>query len=524
MKRLAFVMIAVLALTLMACGGGSNITPPPPSGQFSNSSLEGQYAFSMSGVDLTGAYIARVGTFTADGNGNITAGLEDVLSLGSGQPASVVAFTSGNYQIQSNGRGLALLQAASGGSLQLNMVMQTNSTGFLIETDLNATSSGTFHQQTGADFTTAALTNPYVFNLAGVSIAGTNVAPITMVGKIIASGNGSITGGLMDTSDGNVVTPSGATVVAPGTYALDTNGNGTNFGRGMMTFNGRTYAFYIVDTTRFELLEEDTLGGTSGDAVEQLGTIPTQNSQFNGSFVYLIGGASVLGTQGPVARVARFTADGSGGLGSISLDDNNDGGYTHISQGSNISAATYAIDTANAGSGRGTYTFKDSGSGTFADVFYMISATEAVVQETTKGIIGNGPLYAQTAGPFTLGGAAGMFVTNWSGAQLGSSTAVPFEEDFVGQFTLTSATSSNISGVTDYVELGLSSKTLFTNVGLGGTLTINNDGTANNLYKFAIGGSPSVTVNFQAYFANPGTVLMVCSDGTRTTAGVVRPQ
>ena len=47
---------AVLALAcyLAACGGsGSAITPPPPAGNFSNASLNGQYAFSMSGADLT---------------------------------------------------------------------------------------------------------------------------------------------------------------------------------------------------------------------------------------------------------------------------------------------------------------------------------------------------------------------------------------------------------------------------------------------------------------------------------------
>ena len=159
--------------------------------------------------------------------------------------------------------------------------------------------------------------------------------------------------------------------------------------------------------------------------------------------------------------MARFTTDGNGGLGSISFDDNNDGGYTHISQGSNISAASYAIDTSNSGSGRGTYTFKASGEGTFSDVFYMISPGQAMVQETSKGIIGNGPMYAQAAGPFTVSGSAGNYVTIWDGVQLGSSTAVPYEEDFVGQYALSNTpASSNLAGVIDYVELGLSSKTL----------------------------------------------------------------
>jgi hypothetical protein len=149
----------------------------------------------------------------------------------------------------------------------------------------------------------------------------------------------------------------------------------------------------------------------------------------------------------------------------------------------------------------------------------MISSTQADVQQTSLDIIGDGPFYAQASGPFTVAGTAGPYVFNWSGVQLGSSTAVPFEEDFTGQYTLANATTNNIAGVIDYVELGLSSNNLFTNVGLGGTLTVNGDGTANNLYKFTLGGSPSSTINFQAYFVNANTVLLMCSDSARTTAG-----
>lgn len=516
--------LAVSVVAVIAAGcGGSSVQPPPPSGAFSDASLHGQYAFSMSGVNLNGAFIARVGSFTADGAGNITAGLEDVLNLGSGQAASLVTFTGGSYQVQSNGNGTITLNAASG-TLTLSMAMQSISNGFLVETDLTASSSGSFNLQTSADFSPAALGNPYVFRTLGVSFATQNAAPLGLVGKIAADGNGQITSGVMDTSDGNQTAPSGATAIAPGTYALDTNGNGTNFGRGTMVFNGRTFAFYIVDTTHFKMLEEDALGGSAGDALQQVGTIPTQNAQFTGSFVYLIGGATVLGTEGAVARAARFTADGNGGLGAISLDDNIGGWYRHVSQGSNISAATYTIDTANSGSGRGTFTFTDSSGGTYSDVFYLISPAQAAVQETSKGVIGNGPMYAQTGEPFTVAGSAGNFVSNWNGVQLGSSTAVPYEEDFVNQYTLTNANSGNVNGVTDYVQLGISTQTLFTNVNLGGTLTINNDGTANNQYKFALSGSPSVTVNFQAYFANPGTVLLVCSDSARTTAGIINEQ
>ena len=47
------------AMILSGCGG-SGKTPLPPTGGFSVASLKGQYGFSMSGLDLSGAYLARV--------------------------------------------------------------------------------------------------------------------------------------------------------------------------------------------------------------------------------------------------------------------------------------------------------------------------------------------------------------------------------------------------------------------------------------------------------------------------------
>jgi len=517
------VCIIVAAVVCLASCGGGKTSPPPPSGPFSNASLKGQYAFLMSGLDLNGGYVARVGSFTADGSGGVTGGLQDFLSLSSGQATVPAPFTGGSYQIDDAGRGQIVLNAA-GGNLQLNLILQSTNTGSLVETDLNNAMSGSFDLQTSSDFAAAALGHSYAFGLYGVSFVSQKAAPIALVGQIIGDGNGAITGGVMDTHDGNLSASSGATAVKPGTYALDTNGNGPNFGRGTMTFNGRSYAFYIVDATHFDMVEEDTLGGSAGPALQQAATIPTQNSALSGGFVYLTAGASSLGAQALVTRVARFTADGNGGVGAISLDDNNDGGYTHVSQGGNISAATYAIDTANSGSGRVAFTFKSSGVGTFADVFYLISPTQGVALETTNGIIGTGPIYAQTAGPFTLAGSAGNYVVSWSGIQLGSTTIVPFTEDGIAQYTLANSNSSNIAGFADYAELGLSSKTIFSNVGLAGTLTFNSDSTTNNHYKFALTGSPSVTLNFQAYFVNPGKVLMICSDGVRTMAGAINQQ
>jgi len=524
-KRFLPLALIALASFLSACGGSgsSGIVVPPQTGTFGPSSLKGQYAFSMSGSDFGGAFIARVGSFNADGNGNITGGLEDFLDLGTGT-TSEVSFTGGSYTMQGNGRGTVTLLASGGGELLLSLTLTSTSGGLLIQTDLTGTSSGNMNLQAPADFAATAISGKYVFDFSGISVGTTGAAPISIIGQIIADGNGNITGGTVDENDGLAPAPSGPITLTPGTYLLDSTGAGTNFGRGTMSFDGRSFVYYIVDHTHIKVMEEDTLAGSLGDAVAQNANIPTQNSAFTGSFAYLVGGGIVTGNGGPIASVARFTSDANGGIGNLSYDENAVGSTHHISQGTNLSATTYSIDTTNAGTGRGTFTFTDTSGGTFTYVFYMISATKGVIQDTSSGIIGDGSLQAQTASPFTLTSVAGSYAFNWSGQQLGSSTFIPFEEDFVGQYALTTPASNNIAGAMDYVELGSTNKQLFSDVGIGGTLTISGDGTANNAYRVTTGNSPSTTFNFQAYIVNPSTVFLLSTDNSRTTAGIATQQ
>ena len=526
MKRIFATVTIAMAGFLAACGGsGANITPPPPTGNFSNASLSGQYAFSMSGVDLnSGAYIARIGSLAADGQGHITSGLEDVLDLGSGSPASLVTFSNGTYQIQSNGRGLIVLNVTGGGTLQLSASLQSSSQGYLVQTDGLASTSGGLELQTPLQFSANAINGKYVFDFAGLSFAGTTPSPISLVGEFGADGNGNVTGGTADVNDGSFA-PTGATALTASSYQLDTNGNGTNFGRGTMTLDGRTFAFYIVDATRVELLEEDSFGGTSGPAILQTGVIPTQNSGFNGGFAFLTGGSLTTGNFGPDARVGRFTADGAGGIGTISFHENNDGNNAQLTPSSGISNTSYAIDTTHPGSGRGTFTFHNSSIGTVTYVFYLYSPTRAVIQDVSAGIVADGTMVSQSAASFTTASVAGNYSFSWNGVELVAPST--FAENYVGQYAQTSAATSNIAGVVDYAQLGLNTintNGVTLNAGISGTLTIAGDGTQNNTYKIAIGGPTPFTVNFVAYFADNGTALMVCSDGNRTTAGVATPQ
>jgi hypothetical protein len=523
-KRLLLIATLALSAVLAACsgGGGSTIPPPPPTGGFSDSSLKGQYAFSVSGVTANcsggqacGAYAAQTGSFVADGAGNIKSAMEDLVDLAVSPTSEEVTFASGSYSVQADGRGTLTLQDSAGNKVTFAMYLQSSSQGFLVETDGLFAASGSFNLQTAADFLASSFNGNYVFDFSGVTLTGASPNVISIIGNMTANGSGLITGGVSDTNDG-VSGPSGASTIAQTAYTLDP-ANGTTFGRGTLQFaSGYTFAFYIVDATRIKFIEEDSFGGSSGDGVLQSGAIPTTTAGFTGSFAYLVGGWSPAG---PDAAAACFTAN-AGGIGTISYDENNDGGPFHVSQGSNISSATYAMDTTNAGSGRGTLTFTDSSHGTFQYVFYLGTPTSGVIQNSASGYVEDGTMFPQTGSPFTLPNLAGNYVFNWSGVDLSSSSV----ENFVGQYALASGASNNISGVLDGNIVSSTGMAPYPNIGTQGTLTINSNGTNNNAYQIVAGSPLSTTYNYQAYIVDANTVLLVGTDNTRVLAGFVSRQ
>jgi len=512
-KHLIVALALGAALFAAACGGSSSSTPPPPPPNvgFTNSSLNGQYAFEMSGEDFNGRLIARVGSFTANGSGTITAAVEDINDGGS---FSTVQFTGGTYSIGSDGRGtLTLTGGPLGGALGLNIALSSTKGGVAVQTDGNAASSGSFDLQTASAFSLTGISGQYSFDLSGQGSSG---APLSIVGEFSANAAGGLTGGTIDVNDGSQPGPSGPNPIPGSTFALDPT-FGSSSGRGTVSINGQVVAFYIVDSTRLRFVEEDATAITVGDAFVQTGTIPTQVANLNGSFAFISAGAAVVGNLGAIARVGSGTFNG-GALSNVSLDDNNAGNHTMRGPDS----GTYTIDSA--GSGRGTFTFTDSSAGTFSYIFYLFSPTQAVLLETSNGLIGAGSMSAQPSS-ISTSALAGNYVFNWSGLTIPSSGNIGFEEDFIGQYALSSG--GSISGAADFTEPGSTSShgPIFTGVPLTGTF--NAGGTGRNAYKATVSpgnGAPSTTINFAAYVAGGNTIYLVTTDSNRVTAGSVTTQ
>jgi len=515
MKRLLLFSVIALATFTGACSSGVGGPPAPqPTGNFSLASLNGSYAFQMSGTDVNGNFITRVGSFTADGKGNITAGIEDVNDggtinlVGSSAPVVFDAAPQSSYTVVSNGRGKLTLHDASG-TLTFSITLtsataSSSSAGLMVETDGNATASGSFRAQT----ITTTFSPAYAFDFSGVDL-GTLVG-LSFVGQFTTNTTTNILGGMFDENNSGSLTPS--TPISPTAITIDAANSA--FGRGQAIINGRTFEFYIVEGSNLAVLEEDGSGLTSGFATAQ-NAVPTQIGGIAGSFVFDVGGGT---STGPLARAGRFDANG-GAITNLFLDQNFSGSASTFPGAGNISNVTFTIDAA--GSGRGTIAFTDVTTGdVFSYVFYLTSANGGFIQDTSSAVVADGSLFLQS-GTFTAASLAGNYIANWSGVNGKNG----FEEDFNAQFALSSATSNNITGTVDYTELANSSNQIVTGAGVAGTFKLTGNGTGGgstaNTVTLQAGGQ---TFHFSAYLISNNSILLIGTDSAHVVLGSMARQ
>jgi hypothetical protein len=531
MKRLLLACLVATALWTAACGGGggSVATPPPPVGGFTNASLKGQYAFVTNGEVFNGAAttpVARTGSFTADGMGGISGGVEDVVEPGV-LPNLAVTINNGSYTVNADGRGTLTLNVTSGGipsSINFGIVLTSTNDGLMIDETSTATQastgSGNFLKQNTTAFTNPVLpvTASYVFDFSGLDA---NMFPDSFVGEFTA-GSGAISAGVEDVNANFVLTSSA--IIPPGTLTQDPADTSslTSFGRGVAQIAGESYVFYIVDSTRIRFIS--TGGGAmfTGDAVIQDNTIPKTVSNINSGFVFIVAGSS--GSGGGLTRVGRFTANSSS-VSNVLVDTNNAGMFTPTN---GATAATITLDPANPG--RGTVTFLGNGLGSpFIFVFYLSSATQGVIQETTLSggapiAVADGTIAAQSGGPFSSSNITGTYALNWSGQSLQS--GVFDEEDLVGQVT---ASSFNLTGAADIFQFTGGAPQ--TNAVVGGSVMIDGDGTGGsglrNNMTVTLTSSSAASVHFVVYFVSPQLAFFANDNNqgtTRIVAGILEVQ
>jgi hypothetical protein len=116
-------LVVTLTLAIIAgCGSGgvSSITNPPPvSAQttYSNASLSGTYSLSLIGYATSqGNFSDFIGSFKADGNGNISSGTLTQYGTNNYLTGTCPVTFTGTYSINSDASGTASITASSAGT------------------------------------------------------------------------------------------------------------------------------------------------------------------------------------------------------------------------------------------------------------------------------------------------------------------------------------------------------------------------------------------------------------------------
>ena len=205
----------------------------------------GSFAFTVAG-DADNSPFAEGGILTADGNGNITAGTEDLNVAGA--LTENIAVT-GTYIIAPTGRGTLSLNSGQ------NFAIYPTMTGGVQIMDLASIDEGTALQQSATTFSNSSISGAYGLNFTGINL-GEGVE-VDVISQFTADGNGNITGALDLNNAGTL--SSGQSL--SGTYTTSPNGRGTatlNFpAETTLGLSNLNVVYYAVSGSQALFIETD---------------------------------------------------------------------------------------------------------------------------------------------------------------------------------------------------------------------------------------------------------------------------
>jgi len=302
-----------------------NAAPAACSSTGNDSLLVGQYAFTLRGYNALptmtngGGFLAVVGSFTADGAGNITAGEADTNGVLGAQNGNLITGGS-SYSVGPDNRGCATLATPFGtfstrfalGDISAGVATQ----GRIIEFDNPGPSAyiaaGQVLQQSSAAFLSP-LTGSYALQTAGwdPSTSGR----VACVGVVTGSKfkfsslqeDCNDDGTVSNTT--NTYTPTGTNL---NTYSTtDTNGRAT--GNLLVAGNFSDLTFYWVSSTQLFMINSDPSPAFSGEWQQEdvpPGSSGYNHASFNSNVSAYSNGLGLSGAAGDVS-LATETADGS---------------------------------------------------------------------------------------------------------------------------------------------------------------------------------------------------------------------
>jgi hypothetical protein len=438
---------------------------------YADASLSGPYAFSYTGNGSAG-FQAVAGSLFADGKGNISNFVEDILGFQSSGSTTVScnpqpAANCGTYTVGTDGRGTITLNSqGQTAASTLRFGLTSNQHAVLMRFDAGNTGSGTLDQQNLSDLGGAAIaiSGPYAFRAFG---GDKNFRPEGLGGLFSASpGNNSATAcssqpagstgtipeldSIVDLNDAGIVTIADTTL--QGSYCFDSAFPGT--GRGILDLSSTAigqlqFAFYIVDSTHLYVIETDKNAFLAGDVFSALG-LPAGGGGFStasfamGSYPFTVGGTAA---GNPYSAGGILVSSGAGNITGSSVFDNNANGDVQLTP--TFVSCTYAVDPAT---GRIALSMAVAGaacpaapvSGTpnsatnaFTFAVYQTNLGSALMLELDAGIVATGTAFQQSVVSTTL---TGNFVLNAGAQGLLHGTAGPNQQDALGQLVLNGTT------------------------------------------------------------------------------------
>jgi fibronectin-binding autotransporter adhesin len=466
---------------------------------FSAATLSGQYTFSYTGEDASG-FLAVAGTFTVNGSGLITSGVEDVNSAATGVLENPIS--GGSFAVGPDGRAIATVTTGLG-TVTWQVTIISEQHALLVRFDSSATGSGTIDQATPADFSVSAVANNYSFGISGIDSSG---APMAIAGRFLSDGAGTfpVNFAIQDVNDGGTITQ--ADLSLHGNILSLDGGTGRGTLELISTVPGTgtlTFAFYIIDTTHFKLMEVDTSGHPvlAGDAFSAPNSITLAN--LNGSYAFTVAGAE---TGGPYAAGGVFTASGTGTISGGVQDVNEQASTLHLAE--KITAGSTYTLTPTTTSNRIVLTLSN-GSINFMYAVYPTSTNSFTMVEVDKVVpvsSGMGFLQSSTSAP------SGTYGINTTGQ------TTTGEQDING--SISSAGTTGLTGYLDINETG----SIFTNIPLSNSTITVPASFGRSTLTLATAKPTSASFTFAYYVVDNTTVLVIEMDRVAVTLGTMARQ
>jgi hypothetical protein len=464
-----FAVGLMAAAVTVACGTGpGGITLPNPQGNFSKASLNGSYAYEIHGVDTaTFNPYRQVGVFTADGNGNITGGIDDSSFSAAGTPVS------GSYQIGQDGTGLITINT-SVGTITLAVTLVNSSRLQLIESDAFANASGSADLQS-SNAISAAPAGTYVFRIHQ-EISAQTQAPAAEVGALPISG-----GGATGSMDENLA----GTFTSPNVTATFGTPSGSGRGTGTLVNSSTSFTtnfvYYIVDASKFLMLVTNIKAVGSGSAELQSGSL---GNGLSGSYAFGSRGDDASAPAG-VSTVGQFNA--ASGTITGTLDSSQDGTIT--------SNANFSSCYTPSVSGR-VLVKNLSGntcSSTALQVFWMVNSGRAFFINVSGGSVQDGTADLQQTQNFSMSTFSGQFslaMAGWDVSPELLSRIGTLQFDGAGKLTLNEVVNASGSGAGAQLPAGGILRGTYSPASNGRvTGALSNSGGSLGLVMYAVSGS-----------------------------------